>query len=526
MRSPDCGEMSSLTGCQFVTRGRSGGSCGTIAEVWMCWSSARPDAIVEQCVVRTQGALEAAAAGSIMRQHSMGCTLADAGKVGIGVLGLTEVQQADLALMTRVNTVEDAFHNAIANRLVSSGKIDEEFLGSFAQSEQNAQVSDVGRLPEALELKHDQEIVSVVGMSGGVDSAVALSREIERTAGKTCGVTLELWIDPAAPDAGRACCSHDSVRQARRTCHSLGVAHFSVNLALPFFRDVVSEFINGYEQGETPNPCTTCNGAFRFRELVAIADALGARDVATGHYARKVKRGTTMIRRGVDPEKDQSYMLSRIGDQSLLERLRFPLGDWIKQRTRLEAQQLGLAQAKTADSQEICFLGGAKYRQFLKRAGKLGTTGDIVTTGGCKIGKHEGIAMFTRGQRRGIGASAIADAPLFVVATDPASGTVVVGDRDEAVDEIVHVRDLIVHEMSLDVLHEICERGELSVQLRYRAKDGATPVAGVENCIIDSTPGLYVRLDSPVFAASPGQVACFQDALGVVVASGIIARTS
>src|SRR5947209_9158368 len=191
-----------------------------------------------------------------------------------------------------------------------------------------------------------------VAMSGGVDSAVALLR-----AGPgAIGVTLRLWIDPAAPDSERACCSPEAVIAARETCHALGLPHVTLDLRDEFRRAVVAPFVRGYARGETPNPCIRCNGSFRFAELLAFAERAGASRLATGHYARIVEhRGRRLLARGADPAKDQSYMLARL-DPRELDRIWFPLGEQDKAETRAEAARAGLAVAGRTESQEACFL--------------------------------------------------------------------------------------------------------------------------------------------------------------------------
>src|SRR3954447_14778404 len=172
-----------------------------------------------------------------------------------------------------------------------------------------------------------------VAMSGGVDSAVALLR----AGPDAIGVTLRLWLDPHGPDAERACCSPEAVLAARATCHRLGIPHVTLDLREEFRRAVVDPFVRGYAAGETPNPCVRCNGSFRFDELLAFADRIGAARLATGHYARVIERdGRRLLARAADPRKDQSYMLARLEDAALA-RVWFPLGDQTKDETRAEA---------------------------------------------------------------------------------------------------------------------------------------------------------------------------------------------
>ena len=263
-------------------------------------------------------------------------------------------------------------------------------------------------------------------MSGGVDSAVALLRSLPNA----IGVTLRLWLDPDGPDSERACCSPESVIAARETCHRLGVPHVTLDLREEFRRAVVAPFVRGYARGETPNPCTRCNGGFRFAELLAFARRAGAERLATGHYARVVERdGRLLLARGADPAKDQSYMLAAL-DPRRLARVSFPLGEQDKETTRAEAERAGLAAARRPESQEACFLAGDDYRAFLERHGLEPQEGAIVAEDGSELGRHDGFWRFTPGQRRGLGLAA--PEPLYVLGTRPSTNAVVVGPRDVA----------------------------------------------------------------------------------------------
>ena len=236
---------------------------------------------------------------------------------------------------------------------------------------------------------------TAVAMSGGVDSAVALLR----AGPEAVGVTLRLWLDPDGPDADRACCSPEAVLQARATCHRLGRPHVTLDLREEFRRAVVAPFVRGYARGETPNPCIRCNGSFRFGELLAFATRAGCDRLATGHYARIVEhRGRRLLARGVDPQKDQSYMLARL-DPRELHRIWFPLGEQDKTETRAEAERAGLDAAHRAESQEACFLAGDDYRAFLGRHGLAAQPGAIVDERGETVGAHDGFWRFTPGQR-------------------------------------------------------------------------------------------------------------------------------
>jgi tRNA-uridine 2-sulfurtransferase len=336
-----------------------------------------------------------------------------------------------------------------------------------------------------------------VAMSGGVDSAVALLR----AGSHAVGVTLRLWIDPAAPDSERACCSPEAVIAARETCHALGLPHVTLDLREEFRRAVVAPFVRGYARGETPNPCIRCNGSFRFAELLAFARRAGASRLATGHYARVVAhRGRRLLARARDPEKDQSYMLGRL-DPRLLDRIWFPLGDQTKAETRAEAAEAGLAAAGRAESQEVCFLGGGDYRDFVGRHGLAETEGQIVDEDGTPLGSHAGFWRFTPGQRRGLGVGA--PKPLYVVRTDPKANTVVVGPRESLAVETISARGR---------LYVRVNRAE--VKWRYRS---GTVAATVE----ETAGGFRLALDRPAYGVAAGQAAVLYED-DVVVGSGLL----
>ena len=337
-----------------------------------------------------------------------------------------------------------------------------------------------------------------VAMSGGVDSAVALLRSLPNA----IGVTLRLWLDPEGPDSERACCSPDSVIAARETCHRLGVPHVTLDLREEFRRAVVTPFVRGYARGETPNPCTRCNGGFRFSELLAFTRRAGAERLATGHYARVVERdGRLLLARGVAAAKDQSYMLASL-DPRRLARICFPLGEQDKEATRAEAERAGLAAARRPESQEACFLAGDDYREFLRRQGLEPRDGAVVGEDGTELGRHDGFWRFTPGQRRGLGLAAAE--PLYVLGTRPNANAVVVGPRSSLARTRVTVRGRLYADV---------ERAE--AKLRYRS-----PAVGAT---VDPIPrGFQLVLDEPAYGVAAGQAAVLYDG-DAVVGYGLIA---
>jgi tRNA-specific 2-thiouridylase len=331
-----------------------------------------------------------------------------------------------------------------------------------------------------------------VAMSGGVDSAVALLRSLPNA----IGVTLRLWLDPAGPDSERACCSPDSVIAARETCHRLGVPHVTLDLREEFRRAVVAPFVRGYARGETPNPCTRCNGGFRFAELLSFLGRAGCDRLVTGHYARIAERdGRLLLARGADPAKDQSYMLAAL-DPRHLSRISFPLGAQGKEATRAEAERAGLAAARRPESQEACFLAGDDYRAFLNRHGLEPQEGAILGEDGSELGRHDGYWRFTPGQRRGLGVTA--PAPLYVLGTRPDANAVVVGPRSSLARTRVEARGRLYAE---------AERVE--AKLRYRSLAAPARVEATAH-------GFRLELDEPAYGVAPGQAAVLYDGAAVV----------
>jgi tRNA-uridine 2-sulfurtransferase len=339
-----------------------------------------------------------------------------------------------------------------------------------------------------------------VAMSGGVDSAVALIRSLPNA----IGVTLRLWLDPDGPDSERACCSPDSVIAARETCHRLGVPHVTLDLREEFRRAVVTPFVRGYARGKTPNPCTRCNGDFRFAELLAFARRAGAERLATGHYARIVERGgCLLLARGTAVNKDQSYMLASV-DPRRLERISFPLGEQDKDATRAEAERAGLAAARRPESQEACFLAGDDYREFLGRHGLEPSEGAVIGEDGVELGRHDGFWRFTPGQRRGLGLAA--GEPLYVLGTRPSANAVVVGPRASLARTHVSVRGRLY-----------ADADRVEAKLRYRS-----PAVGAT--VEPTARGFRLTLEEPAYGVASGQAAVLYDG-DAVVGYGLISAS-
>lgn len=480
--------------------GCAGGSCGVLAHFLL---EVDTDGVIVDCSARVRGRASAFATASALCEAARGRIVVDAARLGLGTLhpSFAEFDDED---RERALVAEDGFHHALGRWVLARMQDAPEGTGARRPSLPSA-IADTDARPRV-----------VVGMSGGVDSAVAMHRLLDTHDGRVLGATLRLWIDPRAPDPEAACCSPDSVRRARATCHAAGAPHLSIDLRESFAREVVVPFVTEYATGATPNPCVRCNGRFRLDELVRLADVVGAERVATGHYVRTVERhGMTLLARGTDATKDQSYMLAQV-EPATSARLEFPLGDTHKVHVRAHAADLGLEQATAAESQEVCFLGGGDYREFLARAGAMGTPGEIVMQRegvDHVVGTHDGVARFTPGQRKGIGVSA--PHPLYVLDVDPVSGRVLVGAEDGSLARTrVRVDDVVWHDpMPPERVH---------VQLRYRARDGATPARVILDPDGDGTTTL--EFEGTQRAPAPGQAAVLYDDDGVVLGSARIVR--
>ena len=354
----------------------------------------------------------------------------------------------------------------------------------------------------------------LVGMSGGVDSSVAVWL-LKEQGYEVVGVTMKVWPQDCMSRAEDKCCGPQAIADARGVAHALGIAHYVVDEADAFERQVIDYFTAEYQAGRTPNPCVMCNEKVKFGNLWAKAKAIGAEYIATGHYAivdHHPER--SVLRKGRDPRKDQSYFLFSLRQEQLRRSL-FPLGGMEKHEIRAIARKLGLKTADKVDSQEICFVPGNDYKAFLK--GHLGTDqfrpGGIFDKQGNRLAEHEGIEMFTIGQRKGLPGGS--PKPMYVIDIDPETRSVVVGEAE----------DLVVDAFEMDHCHwntaDAVEGGsfECNVKIRY-----AHP--GADATVFPHADGTAtVRLHSPQRAVTPGQAAvCY---LGdAVLGGGWIARGS
>ena len=363
----------------------------------------------------------------------------------------------------------------------------------------------------AIEPPPDGSHRTLVAMSGGVDSAVAAL--LSAREGEAVAVTLELWADPDN-DGERSCCSAAAVRGARAAAHRMGLAHLTLDLRDEFRAGVVDPFISGHAAGETPNPCVLCNGHVRLDAMLALANALGCAQLATGHYARVADVGNAagpLLRAAADAAKDQTYMLAALAPPSLA-RMSFPLGELTKPEVRRIAAEAGLPVAAKPDSQDLCFLAGTDRARFLARHGGLSErSGDVVDARGALLGRHRGQHGFTVGQRRGLALGG--REPLYVLDKDAVSNRVVVGAREDLLSDRVGVRAARLHRPGARV-----DR----IKLRYRSQPLPARVAGTPPA--GRHAALTVHLEAAAEVAAPGQLACLMDR-DLVVGWGTIART-
>ena len=352
----------------------------------------------------------------------------------------------------------------------------------------------------------------VVAMSGGVDSSVAAGLLV-RQGHEVIGLSMQLY-DHARADApdsepgSRAfgtCCTIDDLHDARRVAARLGISHYIVNFEREFADTVISNFVSEYSSGRTPIPCVHCNGDLKFATLVSRAEGLGADFVATGHYARvdlDAATGRYVLKRGLDPSKDQSYFLFTLTQEQLSHAM-FPVGDLDKTVVRQQARELGLPVAEKPDSHEICFVASGEHAAFLEQHGTPSSAGDIRDVTGRIVGRHEGVHRFTVGQRKGLGLSS--PIPLYVVGIDAADRTVTVGPR-QSLDRF----ELTASGVNWISGIEPSRGTRATARIRHRHREAPAS--------LEPLPGGRVRVtfDEPQAAVAPGQAVVMYDGDRVV----------
>ena len=356
-----------------------------------------------------------------------------------------------------------------------------------------------------------------VAMSGGVDSSTVAAMLCQQGY-HVVGLTLQLWNQRRL--AGREgmpetvqgrCCSIDDVYDARRVAETLGIPYYVVNQEERFERDVVRPFVAEYLSGRTPIPCSLCNNHLKFDQLLTTARQIGAELLATGHYARNEfdeRRGRWILKRPTDRSKDQTYFLFGL-TQEQLSRTLFPLGDITKPDVRERAKRAGLRLFEKPDSQEICFIPGGDYKQFLDAyLAEQGeevpdTAGELMTTTGEVIGTHRGIHNFTVGQRKGLGVAT--GLPLYVLEIRSDKREVVVGSDDELLS-----RKLTANRVNWIAVEDVCEPMRVQAKIRHRHQPAEAVLEKIGEDDVRAT------FDEPQRAITPGQAVVFYDGDAVV----------
>lgn len=357
-------------------------------------------------------------------------------------------------------------------------------------------------------------------MSGGVDSSLAAFL-LNQQGCQVVGLSMKLWDfkevgGPSHPD-GR-CCSTESLYDARAVCQQMGIPHYVLDLTQDFKREVISNFVQEYLRGRTPNPCIICNTKIKWNSLWRKAESLGAEFIATGHYARvrhDGRGGRYSLLRGVDASRDQSYALWGLSQKDL-SRTVFPLGELTKKQVRAMARKHGLRVADREESQEICFVEDDDYprfiREWIEKTNSKGAEkmkpGPILNGRGDILGQHQGVAFYTVGQRRGLRVAV--GKPLYVLRIDPEANAVYVGENEELFSSWFVVTDVnwIASGNPENEVH--CE---VKIRYQHTAKKAR---------ICPLTDGrVMVRFDKPERAITPGQSAVFYKG-DLVLGGGII----
>lgn len=348
----------------------------------------------------------------------------------------------------------------------------------------------------------------VVAMSGGVDSSVAAAL-LHEEGYDVVGVTLQLYDSGnpggASTASSKTCCAGQDIYDAKRVADARGFPHYVLNYESHFRQSVIDDFADSYLRGETPIPCVRCNQSVKFRDLLQVAKDLNAECLVTGHYVQRhiTPEGKAGLHRAIDDGKDQSYFLFAT-TQDQLDFLRFPLGGWHKERTRAEAQRLGLLTADKPDSQDICFVPGGDYAKIVtKLRPEAKAPGDIVHIDGRVLGRHEGIVHFTIGQRKGLGiGGGVTDnnEPLFVLRIDAAQNRVVVGPKEALARNTLHLQDC-------NWLSPLQDGDSMHMTVKFRSTMAPLPAR-----VTKAPDGrAVVSLEAPQYGISPGQAAVFYD---------------
>ena len=350
---------------------------------------------------------------------------------------------------------------------------------------------------------------ALIAMSGGVDSSVAARLMSER--GFSCiGCTMKLFNnEDAGVKPSKACCSLEDTEDARSVAYSIGMPYYVFNFTDSFKEEVIARFIRAYEEGRTPNPCIDCNRYEKFGRLYERARILGCDYIVTGHYARiESTDGQYFLKKGLDPAKDQSYVLYFM-TQEMLSRTFFPLGGMHKTEVRALAEQYGFVNADKPDSQDICFVPDGDYASVIEtNTGKTYPPGDFTDEEGNVLGRHKGIIHYTVGQRRGLGISSTE--PWYVKRLDVSDNRVILSRNKDLFSKEVKVSDF-------NWISGHAPEGPVrcTAKIRYRHKEQPA-------CIFpEGEDKVTILFDEPVRAVTAGQAAVIYDG-DTVLGGGVI----
>jgi len=350
----------------------------------------------------------------------------------------------------------------------------------------------------------------VVGMSGGVDSSVA-AYLLKEQGYNVIGLTMKHWEGmESLENTEKKCCTLDNVNDAKRVCDDLEIPHYVVNFKKDFKDLVIDYFVDEYQKGNTPNPCVVCNRYIKMGKLIDFAEEIGADYVATGHYAI-LKDG--MLYKGLDEKKDQAYFLAQV-KKEYMKKLMFPLGEYTKDKIREMAERMKVRTYAKKDSQEICFIEDDDYKRFLTEVtnGDIERKGNIVHINGEILGKHNGTAFYTIGQRKGLGISY--PTPLYVLGMDTKKNEVIVGDNEKLFSEEITCKDINL--LGVDTIEEL---DNIECYIKSRSRD---TLHKAKLSIVNENQIKIVLIDNLVRAVTPGQLAVFYAEDGLVLGSGFI----
>lgn len=354
----------------------------------------------------------------------------------------------------------------------------------------------------------------VVAMSGGVDSSLTAALLLHQGY-DVIGMTMQIWENDEREDKpdSRGCCSLSAIDDARRVADKIGIPYYVVNFRKLFQETVVNYFIREYGRGKTPNPCIACNRFVKFEGLLKKAQEVGAEFLATGHYARIAydeQAGRFLLRKGIDPLKDQSYALYHL-NQHTLSHFLMPLGDYTKVQTRQMARELGLAVADKPDSQEICFVPNDDYKTFLEaKSPNALKPGEIVDQDGHVLGRHQGLPLYTVGQRKGLGLAA--GKPLYVIALDTEKNQVIVGSNED-----VFASSCTADDLNWILFDKLDKPLTVKAKIRYGAIESEALLHPLEDGKLD------VQFSQPQRAITPGQSVVFYSD-DIVIGGGVIEK--